>query len=280
MLNDWFYSHQTWQVALFVCSLVLIVPLIGLYIFHRSIDWHKREKDTSMVGLSYSLCGGIYAVVLAFVGVGTYQTMEKSTATASDEANSLGSLIFNSAGLPKELAKVVRQDIVKYIDIVIQYEWCYQRAYQMDEKNFEPGWSQLRKISADVSGFEPETSGQATVKTQMLRTSNELFNSRLGRLLAANAHLADPIWEMLIFGLLLVAVFLYLMGPHSYKVHMAVTSLTMLSIGLIFTLIIALDYPFRGDLSVGDEAFLGVKEAAAITFATQDSGHPTATRLP
>jgi hypothetical protein len=43
---------------------------------------------------------------------------------------------------------------------------------------------------------------------------------------------------------------------------MAVTGLTMLSIGLIFTLIIALDYPFRGDLSVDDDSYLGVKEVS------------------
>ena len=72
---------------------------------------------------------------------------------------------------------------------------------------------------------------------------------------------------MLIFGLLLVAVFIYLYGPHSLKIHMAVTGLTMFSIGLVFTLIIALDYPFRGTLSVDDEAFKGVKVVASHAFA-------------
>jgi len=49
---------------------------------------------------------------------------------------------------------------------------------------------------------------------------------------------------MLIFGLGLVAVYVYLFGPHNYRIHMAVTALTMVSIGLVFTLLIALDYPF------------------------------------
>ena len=48
----------------------------------------------------------------------------------------------------------------------------------------------------------------------------------------------------------------FLFGPHNYRMHMAVTGLTMLSIGLVFTLIIALDYPFRGELSVGDENYM------------------------
>ncbi len=60
-----------------------------------------------MVGMSYALCGGIYAVVLAFVAVGTYEAMDKSTAIASEEANSLGGLSFDSAGLPSALARKV-----------------------------------------------------------------------------------------------------------------------------------------------------------------------------
>jgi hypothetical protein len=71
---------------------------------------------------------------------------------------------------------------------------------------------------------------------------------------------------MLVFGLALVAVYVYLFGPHSYKMHMAVTALTMVSIGLVFTLIIALDYPFRGELSVDDDAYLAVKELSERSF--------------
>jgi membrane protease YdiL (CAAX protease family) len=266
MLNHWFYSHSTWEVAAAVCSVVVILPLFGLYLFHRLVDWNTREKDNSMVGLSYALCGGIYAVVLAFVAVGTYEAMDRSATIASDEANSLGSLAFDTAGLPAELAVRVRADVDRYIDIVTKEEWPSQRAYQMEARNYEEGWAQVRRISLDLANFEPATPGQATVKGEMVHVINELFSARRARLLAANAHLPDAVWQMLIFGLGLVAVYVYLFGPHSYKIHIAVTGLTMLSIGLVFTLIIALDYPFRGDLSVDDDAYLGVKEVSDRAF--------------
>jgi hypothetical protein len=273
MLNHWFYSHSTWEVAAAVCSVVVLLPLAGLFLFNGLVDWHAREKDTSMVGLSYALCGGIYAVVLAFVAVGTYEAMDRSATIASDEANSLGGLAFSTAGLPAELAVRVRADIDKYIDIVTKQEWPSQRAYQMEDRNYEEGWVQVRRISLDLANFEPATQGQATVKAEMVRVINELFSARRARLLAANAHLPDAVWQMLIFGLGLVAVYVYLFGPHSYKIHMAVTALTMLSIGLVFTLIIALDYPFRGDLSVDDDAYVGVKEVSDHAFELTGAEH-------
>jgi hypothetical protein len=266
MLNHWFYSHSTWEVAAAVCSVVVLLPLAGLYLFHRLVDWNTREKDNSMVGLSYALCGGIYAVVLAFVAVGTYEAMDRSATIASDEANSLGSLAFDTAGLPAELGVRVRADVDRYIDIVTKEEWPSQRAYQMEARNYEEGWAQVRRISLDLANFEPATPGQATVKGEMVHVINELFSARRARLLAANAHLPDAVWQMLIFGLGLVAVYVYLFGPHNYKIHIAVTGLTMLSISLVFTLIIALDYPFRGDLSVDDDAYLGVKEVSDRAF--------------
>jgi hypothetical protein len=271
MLNQWFYSHSTWQVASAVCAVVVLVPLLGLYLFHRLVNWHAREENTSMTGLSYALCGGIYAVVLAFVAVGTYEAMERSAAIASDEANSLSGLAFDSAGLSGELGAQVRSDVDKYIDIVTKREWPSQQAYKMEESNYQEGWAQVRRIGLDLTGFEPATPGQASVKAEMLRSANELFSARRARLLAATAHLPDAVWEMLICGLGLVSLYIYLFGPHSFKIHMAVTGMTMLSIGLVFTLIIALDYPFRGDLSVDNEAYLGVKEVADRAFEAAET---------
>jgi hypothetical protein len=266
MLNHWFYSHSTWAVAGAVCTTVVVLPLLFLWIFHRLVHWHIREENTAMVGLSYALCGGIYAVVLAFVAVGTYEAMDKGAAIAGEEANSLGGLAFDSAGLPAALGLRLRADVDSYIEIVTKKEWPSQQAYQMQERNYEEGWAQVRRIGLDLAVFEPETKGQATVKAEMIHTVNELLSARRARLLAASAHLPDAVWQMLIFGLGLVAVYVFLFGPHSYKLHMAVTGLTMLSVGLVFTLIIALDYPFRGDLSVDDDAYLSVKEVSDRAF--------------
>lgn len=274
MLNAWFYTHPTWEVMLAVCSLLLAVSLLGLIPFHRLVDWQSREHDTSMIGLSYALAGGIYAVVLAFVAVGTYEAMDKSTAIASEEANSLSTLAFISAGLPTELGEHVRSDINAYIDIVTKKEWPKQQAYEMDDANFTEGWVQLRRISLEIATYDPTTQGAATVKLEMEHSVSDLFSSRRARLLAANEHLPDAVWQMLIVGLLFILFYVYLFGPHSYRIHMAVTGLTMVSIGLVFSLIIALDYPFRGDLSVDDDAYLGAKETATAIFEHAEGAAP------
>jgi hypothetical protein len=197
--------------------------------------------------------------VLAFVAVGVYESMDKTSATAAAEANSLSNLAYDTAGMPAAEGQKVRDLLNEYIDTVTEKEWPAQQAYDMKEANFEKGWDQVREINSEIANWEPATPGQISINADMIVLVNKLYSARRTRLLAAQSHLPDAIWQMLIIGLIFVAVFIYLYGPHSFKIHVAVTSLTMISIGLVFTLIIALDYPFRGSLSVSDEPFEGVK---------------------
>lgn len=151
MLNDWFYTHSTWEVMATVCAVLLTISLLGLISFHRLVNWQAREHDTAMVGLSYALAGGVYAVVLAFVAVGTYKSMDKATAIASEEANALSGLGFINSGLPAELGTEVRADVDGYIEIVTKKEWPKQQAYEMDSVNYTEGWKILRKITLEVA---------------------------------------------------------------------------------------------------------------------------------
>jgi len=262
MLNQWFYAHKTWQIGTVVDLTIVAVLLLGLFAFHRWVAWEHREHDTAMVGLSYALCGSVYAVILALVAGNTFETMEKSKSIASEEANSLTALIFDSAGLDPATAAQVRRQSDSYLDVVTRKEWPLQRAYKMEAANFEEGWSILRRISVDLAGFEPKSQGQATVKLEMEHDINDLFTARRMRLLAASQHVPGAVWTMLIFGLGMVAVYIYLFGPHSFKIHVAVTVLTALSVGFVFTLVIAEDYPFRGIVSVDSDDYVAVKEVA------------------
>jgi hypothetical protein len=58
----------------------------------------------------------------------------------------------------------------------------------------------------------------------------------------------------------------YLFGARSFGIHMAITGLIAATISLVFVLIITLDYPFRGEVSVGSDAFVDVRLTVAGTM--------------
>jgi hypothetical protein len=260
---DFLYTHPIWVVGLVVIGVWTGLALVGLYIFHRFVDVEVRQKDTETVGLTYAIVAVVYAVLIAFIVVDVFETFAKGDEIATAEANKLSNLMLDSAGLPPQMAEVVRADLDKYIDIVVQSEWPSQQAGRRGDAVFEPGWTALARLSTRLAVFEPVTIGQNVNKGEMLHTMNDLIKARRSRILAAGEHLPGVVWQILVLAGAVAVGYTYLFGAHSFRIHLAITALVSAMIALVFVLILSLDYPFRGELSVGDDAFVSVKATAS-----------------
>jgi Protein of unknown function (DUF4239) len=263
LLVDFLYTHPTWLVGLVVIGAWTGLSLIGLCLFHRLVDVHMRHKDTETVGLTYAIVAVVYAVLIAFIVVDVFETFAKGDEIATAEANKLSNLMLDSAGLPAQMASAVRSDLDKYIDIVVKSEWPSQQKGKLGDAVFEPGWTVLAHLSTQLAAFEPATTGQNVNKGEMLHVMDDLIRARRSRVLAAGEHLPDVVWQILLLAGAVAVGYTYLFGAHSFRIHLTITGLISATIALVFVLIIALDYPFRGEVSVSDEAFLSVKATAS-----------------
>ena len=262
MLTDFLYSHPTWMIGLLIISIWTGLSLLGLYFFNRRVDVHLRHKDTETVGLTYAIVAVVYAVLIALIIVDVYEVFEKSDAVATEESNKLSNLMLDATGLPPAMAAEVRSDINKYIDIVVKSEWPNQQAGRLGNPVFEPGWAVLAHMSTQLAVFEPTSIGQRVNKGEMLHALNDLIKSRRTRILAAGEHLPAVVWTILILGGIISVVYTYLFGARTFGIHLAITGLIAATIALCFVLIVALDYPFRGEVSVSSDAFIGVQSTA------------------
>jgi hypothetical protein len=260
---DFLYSHPTWEVGLVVIGIWTGLALAGLWIFQHLVDVKTRQEDTETVGLTFAIVAVVYAVLIAFIVVDVFETSAKGEQIATAEANKLSNLMLDSAGLPAQMAEGVRADLDQYIDIVVKSEWPSQQAGKLSDAVFEPGWTVLAHLSTRLAKFEPTTMGQNVNKGEMLHTMNELIKARRSRILAAGEHLPLVVWQILLLAGAVAVGYTYLFGAHSFGIHVAITGLISATIALVFVLIIALDYPFRGEVSVGDAAFVNVKATAA-----------------
>ena len=262
MLTDFFYSHSAWTDGLLIVGVWTGLALLGLWLFQRLVDVKLREKDTETVGLTYAIVAVVFAVLIAVIIVDVWETFANSDEITTAEANQLTSVMLDTAGLPVAEGDAIRADIDQYIDIVTKSEWPSQQKGDLDDEAFRPGWLVVGKMSSQLAAFEPKTMGQNATKAEMLRTVNNLIKARRNRILAAGDHLPDTVWDILIIAGVVAVFYTYLFGAHSFRIHLAITGLIAATIALTFTLIVALDYPFRGDLSVSDDAFVGVRAAA------------------
>jgi hypothetical protein len=66
------------------------------------------------------------------------------------------------------------------------------------------------------------------------------------------------IWSIIAIGGLLTVAFTDLFGSENFRLHLAMTGAVAAALALVVVLIAALDWPFRGEVSVTPEAYENV----------------------
>jgi cation transporter-like permease len=82
----------------------------------------------------------------------------------------------------------------------------------------------------------------------------DLADARRDRLLEAEQGLPAILWVVLITGGIIVVTFTYLFGLESTLVHVFMVAALALIIALVLFTVAALNYPFKGDITIGPEA--------------------------
>jgi hypothetical protein len=96
------------------------------------------------------------------------------------------------------------------------------------------------------------------VQQEWLRTLNQLYGARRHRLLAAQGHVPAIAWWVIVLGGMMTIGCTYLFGAERFAMQLILTAAVTAILTLDVILILQLDYPFRGTVSVSTEAYENV----------------------
>jgi hypothetical protein len=251
---DWIYSNPTilWGTLLIV--LVVAIATLGLVVAHRFIDVEVRRSQNDVTGAAMGIVGVAYAVLLAFIAVATWESYAGADRIVDVEASYVGDLYRETIGLAPADVAPIRADLKKYLVQVVHEEWPSQQAGHINQA----GRPTLVAIHSLIVSLDPRTPRETIIVAELLRTMNALYDARRTRILAADGAIPSIVWWIVAFGSALTVGFTYLFGTHHFRMHLAVTAIVAASMALVIVLIVALDRPFRGDLSVSVEAYENV----------------------
>lgn len=261
---DWIYSSPTWLWGTVVVIGLNAAACIGLFIFHRLVHIEVRRAHNELTGFTLAMISVTYAVLLAFIAIATWESFARSEAIVDREADCVGSIYRDTQGLSPAVGQEIRSDIRQYTDIVVHDEWPVQQMGKVPSQ----GWEPLRRIHKAIVTMRPGNAGEAVLEAELLRTLNMLYTARSSRLSAVQGHIPEVIWWIIFIGAALSVGFTYLFGFHDFRMHLVVTTGVSTSLALVVVLIIALDWPFRGKVSVTPDAFIKTEESwKALSFA-------------
>jgi hypothetical protein len=251
MLRDWIYNHPTLEVATIIVVLSVIASWIGLFVFDRFIHVSIRSRHNDVAGFIIAIIGVVYAVLLAFIAVAAWANFDSANRVVQQEANLVDNLYRDAIAIPEPTRTEMRDDIKQYLNVVIEKEWPAQREHRSEMA----GWGPVEKLQGAVASLDPKTLGQSVVEAEMLKTLNDLYSARRTRLLSAADGIPNTIWWILVLGGVITVAFSFFFGMPSMAMHYAMTGTLAASLALVMVLIVALDWPFRGQVSITPEAF-------------------------
>ena len=252
MIVDWIYNNPTWLWGTILVALFTGASCSGLAVFHRLVHVDVRKAHNDLAGFTFAIVGLVFAVLLAFIAIATWEAFTKASDIVENESDFAGAIYLDTQGLPQAKGKAIRDAVARYVSVVIDDEWPIQRAGKQPDQ----GWKPLRELNRAIATIQPQTPGEAVIQAELLKTWNELYLTRSSRLSAVEGHIPGVIWWIIFFGATITAGYTYFFGFENFGMHMAMTATVAATLALVVVLIIALDWPFRGEISVTPDPFI------------------------
>jgi hypothetical protein len=248
-MTDVIYRIPTWLLGVLIVGLSAGLSMLGLVVVHRLVPLEKRRPHNDVAGYLSNIAAFVYAVLLAFIAVAVWQDYGNAQSTAQLEANAASDVFRQAQGYPEPFRRRVREGIRAYVEATMQ-QWSRESTGQFGDTASRD----LELLHRDLLQFEPHSLREELVHRQQLHDMSRLLDQRRNRIFAAGSGLNPVIWSIILSGSVLIVAFAYFMGTGSLRAHLAMTAILGASIGLVIFLIVAMDYPFRGDIGIKPSA--------------------------
>ena len=237
-------------IGLLLLCIYMLLAAGGLILVQRSVPIAMRRQHNDVAGFIYAVLGVVYAVLLGLVVVAVWEQWNAAADRADQEASELAEVFWVADRMPESKGHNIQELVHSYARVVVEEEWPLMRQGKSSQK----AWALLDEIRSEVQDFQPSTPAQTVLYEQGLERVHELADARRERLLLADHGLPAILWVVLIIGGVVVIGFTYLFGLDSTVIHVLMVAALALIIALVLFTVAALNYPFKGDITIGPEA--------------------------
>ncbi len=256
---------EAWAWGLTTCGGVVLLATGGMLLVRRSVRLSALERHREVAGIIYTVLGGLYTVLLAFVVVVVWERHQTAETRVEEEANDLGDLFRDAEAFPDSVRDGLRARIRGYASIVVEDEWPSMARGRASP----PAWRAFNGLWRGYLNFEPGTLYDQAWYTESLERLNELGDHRRLRLLSSRGTVPALMWAVLLAGGALTIAFSYMFGTPSVWSQILMTAALSGTVALILFLVFALEQPFTGKARVEPVPFQQLLE---IFDRWEDSG--------
>jgi hypothetical protein len=241
----------TVALGIIMVAVALLISIGGLLIVHRFVNSSKMKTHHDIAGPIFGSLGVIYAVLLAFVVVISWQNFDRANNDVMKEANCYASLYRDANGLGEPYKSQLKELIVTYTNVVVEEEWPLLAQGSRSTNAHEL----FTKIWDQYLSYQPQTETEKIFFTESVKKLNEAGEFRRQRVMDARSGIHPVLWFILFAGGLINIVFTFFFSSENRWSQIIMSALFATLIALMLFTALILDYPFSGDVSIKPDAF-------------------------
>lgn len=251
----WLYDLPTAvMVSLFSLAFVGFTWVGAIFIrpFLRLLV-RSQPGLNDIVGYVLSSHCVFFGLLLGLLAVGTYQSMSDIEKVIVREAGLLRAFYRSMQSYPEPVRSEALPLIKEYVRYVIEDSWPQQRRGIVSEG----GVPRMNAVQSKLFAFEPQTKGQEILHDKTVEQFNQMAEVRRQRIQSANSGISPIMWYVVGVGSLITVVMVWLFDTRLTSQFILGGALALF-LGTVVSLIVAMDRPFNGDVSIGPEAYRAI----------------------
>lgn len=253
MLHSHLYAHNLQFTALFIIGLSVGISLLGQWVFHRYVPLSTRLAHNQVIGSISATCALIYVVLLAFIASTVWISYDRAEEAVSREAAMVVDLFQDASILTKPLEPEAMVDLRDYARSVVNDEWPRMAEGQPTKSEDLQRIQGFYRKLIDVRDATPV---QVAVIQEMISRVNQLYDIRRERLrIASQGSLKPAVWMVVLLGGMITIVFCWFLGFEKNWIHVLSTIMVAITLGLVLSLIVVFNRPFRGRMQISPAPF-------------------------
>ena len=248
----WLYDLPTWLMGLIIVGGFTSISVAGLYASRRLVGGITGPRPGHNEGVDAYIAAAavFYGLVAGLIAVAAWQQFASFDDQVTQEAGSVATLYRSVATYPEPYRSKLTQELRAYTRAVIDGWPLLQHGVVPPEPA-----ALLNKFQATFYSFEPKTEGERIIHASAVDEFVRMIELRRLRLHDKDAGLPAALWAVVILGGVLTMFLTYFLGLERFKVHVVMTTVSGILVSLLIFMIAAVDHPFRGEVSIGPDAF-------------------------
>jgi len=248
------YSLPLWAMGTLVVAVCLAFVVASVLVVHR-FGWVLDPEELGTATVLHAFVSVLYAVALALIVVNVQSEFSSVEEAALTEASKASDLYRNLDGLTEPDRGRLQGEVRQYLDLVLDKEWPANNQGNQSEETIRS----IDSLARHVIQLHPSTADAQVVQAALINDVDGVLDARRRRIFLGQSSMGPVMWLIIVVGAAITIGFAALFPMRRIGGQIAVMSLAATMFGLMIFLVVAMDQPLRGELSLQPDAFRMVK---------------------